>query len=124
LVFVLGDQLDHNSPLLKDLDPKKDLCCMAEVVDEAICWCHKSRLVFFSAMRHFAQELQERGLRTWYHELSSNAKQDQVHSLAEALEFVADTFRPERIEVLEPGDLRIHRDLKSVAKQIRTPHSL
>ncbi|MBN8604425.1 MAG: cryptochrome/photolyase family protein [Planctomycetes bacterium] len=123
LVFVLGDQLDHASPLLKDLDPNHDLVCMAEVVEEAThVWCHKSRLVFFfSAMRHFAQELQERGLRVWYHSLTENAKQDQVHSLAEAVEWVSRNFKPQKIEILEPGDLRVHRQLKSIAAQIDTP---
>ena len=75
---------------------------MAEVVEEAThVWCHKSRLVFFfSAMRHFAQEMQERGLRVWYHSLTENAKQDQVHSLAEAVEWVSRNFKPQKIEIV------------------------
>ena len=111
LVFILGDQLDHSSPLLANLDPAQDLVCMAEVVEEAThVWCHKSRLVFFfSAMRHFANELQDRGI------------QDQVHSFSEAILHVAEKFRPAQIELLEPGDLRVMNEIKTVAKQIAMP---
>lgn len=123
LVFVLGDQLDHNSPLLTDLDPTQDIVCMAEVIEEAThVWCHKSRLVFFfSAMRHFANELRERGIRVWYHALSDRATQDQVHSFSEAILYVADKFHPTRIELLEPGDLRVLQQVKAVANKIAIP---
>lgn len=123
LVFILGDQLDSSSPLLTNLDPSQDIVCMAEVVDEAThVWCHKSRLVFFfSAMRHFARELEDRGIRVWYHALSANAQQDQVHTFTEAIRYVAAEFRPSRIEILEPGDLRVRKQLTSVASQIEIP---
>ena len=123
LVFILGDQLDHSSPLLANLDPAQDLVCMAEVVEEAThVWCHKSRLVFFfSAMRHFANELQDRGIQVWYHALTDDSKQDQVHSFSEAILHVAEKFRPAQIELLEPGDLRVMNEIKTVAKQIAMP---
>lgn len=123
LVFIFGDQLDHDSPLLRSIDPKKDVVCLAEVVDEAThVWCHKSRLVFFfSAMRHFAEELRERGFNVWYHSLTTDPKKDEVHSLADAVQYVARKFAPEKIDILEPGDLRVLRELKESAKDIGAP---
>jgi len=123
LIFVLGDQLDVESPLLANIDPELDIVCMAEVVEEAThVWCHKSRLVFFfAAMRHFAEDLKKRGIPVWYHTLTADPKQDTVHSLGEALKYAAKKFKPTRIEILEPGDLRVLRELQDIAKQIEMP---
>ena len=60
LVLVLGDQLDINSPVLKNLNPKTDRVVMIESADEAkYVWSHKAKIaLFLSAMRHFAKQLE------------------------------------------------------------------
>ena len=51
---------------------------MSEVEEEAThVWCHKLRLaLFFAAMRHFRDELRERGMYVAYHELTIDRSQD------------------------------------------------
>ena len=119
VVLVLGDQLDIESPLLRSFDPQRDIVFMAEVVEEAThVWCHKSRLVFFfSAMRHFALELENRGIPVWYHRLTTNRAVDRVQSLGEVVTFVAQEFQPQAVELLEPGDHRVAQQIKLAAKE-------
>ena len=59
LCFVLGDQLSHALPALKEMRVGEDLIWMAELRSEAKrVRHHKKKLAFiFSAMRHFAHEL-------------------------------------------------------------------
>ncbi|MGD2012412.1 MAG: cryptochrome/photolyase family protein, partial [Desulfobacterales bacterium] len=63
LVLVFGDQLDANSAAFDDFDTAEDAILMMEVKEEATYIPqHKIRLaLFFSAMRHFAGELTDRG---------------------------------------------------------------
>lgn len=119
VVMVLGDQLDIDSPLLRSIDPKRDIVCMAEVVEEAThVWCHKSRLVFFfSAMRHFALELENRGIPVWYHRLTANRTLDRIQSLGELVTFIAQEFQPQAIVLLEPGDHRVAQQIKNSTKE-------
>ena len=66
--LVLGDQLSHSLSALADADPETSLVLMAEVTSEAsYVKHHKKKIAFlFSAMRHFAEELREKGLRVRY----------------------------------------------------------
>ena len=69
LVLVLGDQLSHASAALSGLDPEHDAVLMIEAPGEAThVWSHKARIaLFLSAMRHFRDELRERGFTVHYH---------------------------------------------------------
>lgn len=66
--IVLQDQVSHTLSALVDIDAKTDIVLMVELY----AWAtrvphHKKKLVlWFSAMRHFAQELQEKGYRVIY----------------------------------------------------------
>ena len=68
MVFILGDQLSHSISSLEVFDPDTDVILMCEVMDEATyVRHHKKKIAFiFSAMRHFAQELQNKGFRVRY----------------------------------------------------------
>lgn len=68
LILVLGDQLTPDIASLKNADPKQDRVVMAEVMAEATYLRHhKKKIAFlFSAMRHFADELQSAGWRVDY----------------------------------------------------------
>lgn len=60
LIVVFGDQLNADSAAFDGFDSERDAVVMMEVREEAIYTAqHKIRLVlFFSAMRHFRDELQ------------------------------------------------------------------
>ena len=64
LRFVLGDQLHRRIASLADLDPETDVVLMVEVREEATyVRHHKQKIAFlFSAMRHFAAELEREGV--------------------------------------------------------------
>jgi deoxyribodipyrimidine photolyase-related protein len=68
LGLVLGDQLSFNLDLLAVLDPARDALLMAEVEGEARYVPHHPQkiVLIFSAMRHFAQALRERGWTVHY----------------------------------------------------------
>lgn len=66
--LVLGDQLNHDSELFSGFDSKQDVVAFFEVTEESVQeGSSKQRTVLFlSAMRHFAQELETKGLAVHY----------------------------------------------------------
>ena len=68
LGLLLGDQLSFDLSLFDALEPALDAILMAEVNEEARYVPHHPQkiVLIFSAMRHFAQELRERGWRVIY----------------------------------------------------------
>jgi deoxyribodipyrimidine photolyase-related protein len=117
--LILGDQLDHQSPVLQSLSPHTDQLVMIEAGGEAKhVWSHQARIaLFLSAMRHHAASLREAGWRLDY--LSAPG------ALADALgKFLSDLKQqvagrgaiPEmELLVVEPGEWRVLQDLQSVA---------
>lgn len=106
LILVLGDQLDISARVLEESDPAQDAVVMTEAREEAAyVRQHKRRLVlFFSAMRHFAEELRERGWTVHYNALDGN---DPAETLAEG----AARIDAGEIHVTQPGDWRVERAL-------------
>ncbi|MEM1343126.1 MAG: cryptochrome/photolyase family protein [Pseudomonadota bacterium] len=107
LVLVLGDQLDRNSQALADLDPERDAVVLTEAREEAThVRAHKKRLTaFFAAMRHFAEDLRERGLTVHYHALDDD---QPATSIAEG----AACHQAEEVHVVQPGDWRVEESLR------------
>ena len=68
LILILGDQLTPEISSLSGSDKKSDVVLMAEVKEEATyVRHHKKKIAFlFSAMRHFARELENVGWRVVY----------------------------------------------------------
>ncbi|MEM8867200.1 MAG: cryptochrome/photolyase family protein [Verrucomicrobiota bacterium] len=68
LRFVFGDQLSHGLTALSDIDLAADLVLLCEVRQEATkIPHHQKKIAFvFSAMRHFAAELDEQGCQVRY----------------------------------------------------------
>ncbi|ANC03046.1 cryptochrome/photolyase family protein [Pseudomonas putida] len=73
LGLVLGDQLSFDLASLSALDPARDAILMAEVEGEARYVPHHPLkiVLIFSAMRHFARCLRERGWQVHYVELDA-----------------------------------------------------
>ncbi len=115
LVLVLGDQLQADSAAFENFDSNRDAVLMVEARHEAqYVPQHKSRLVlFFSAMRHFRDELVDRGLRVHYSELDDRNNRG---SFGEELERWINKTRPESVSVVQPGDHRVCETLKRYAK--------
>ncbi|GMG84883.1 cryptochrome/photolyase family protein [Paralimibaculum aggregatum] len=108
LALVLGDQLDISAGLLDTLDPARDAIVMIEAREEATYLRqHKKRLVlFFAAMRHFAEALRARGFTVHYHALDGEAP-------AASLAAGAARHEAGEIHVTEPGDARVLEALRS-----------
>ena len=83
LILILGDQLDINSSALRDFDPSTDEVLMVESQNESTyVWSHKAKIaIFLSAMRHFAEQLKERGLPLIYIEQSAQSIGDTLRDL-------------------------------------------
>ena len=111
LRLVLGDQLCFELASLAGLDPLRDRVLLAEVAEEAgHVPHHPQKIAFlFSAMRHFAQALRERGVAVDYVTLDDP---DNSGSLAGELARFATLHQPETIHVTEAGDWRVEQALK------------
>lgn len=114
LVLVLGDQLDHKGAALHGFDPARDVVVMAEVTEESThVWSHKARTVMFlAAMRHFADELRERGMRVDYLALGAHEFARMDAAVTDAVR----RHRPAKLVVTEPGEYRIEQMLRAAAK--------
>ena len=114
LVFILGDQLDHESAALAGFDPATDVVLMAEVRDESThVWSAKPRTAFFfSAMRHFADALQQKKIVVDYRQFGLL----KATSLVEVMGSAVEHYAPEKVVMVEPGDWRIEQQLLSFAK--------
>ena len=116
LVIVLGDQLDAQSSALEGFDATQDVVWMAEVDQESThVWSAKQRIaVFLSAMRHFAQDVRERGFPLMYVPLDAP---DNRGTLALELESAIQQLQPASLVLTAPGDWRVLHSLRAVAKQ-------
>jgi deoxyribodipyrimidine photolyase-related protein len=111
LRLVLGDQLSFDLSALEGLDLVRDRILLAEVADET---CHvphhPQKITFiFSAMRHFAEALRQRGVSVDYVTLDDPANSG---SLAGELTRFARLHRPQSIHITETGDWRVEQALK------------
>ena len=123
LVLILGDQLDRSSAAFDGFDADQDAVWMAEVEEEATYLKqHKLRIAFFfSAMRHFRDELRERDVEVQYQELTTRRSDDRGASFREVLRKDVHARRPERLIVVRPGDHRVLTDLQAEADELSVP---
>lgn len=115
LVLILGDQLNLDSAALENFDLKQDHILMVEAPAEAAhVWSHKARIaLFFSAMRHFAEALKEKGFAVTYLEIGEH----DFASLKSAWSHYIQKLKPEKIVVCEPGEYRLEQDIIELAKK-------
>ncbi|MDC0659021.1 cryptochrome/photolyase family protein [Leisingera sp. SS27] len=115
LILVLGDQLCRNVSSLDGADRDQDIILMAEVSEEAgYVRHHKKKIAFlFSAMRHFARELEEDGWKVRYTKLDDP---ENSGSLAGEIERALDGQRFSRVVITEPGEYRVKSALDAWAE--------
>jgi deoxyribodipyrimidine photolyase-related protein len=106
LRLLLGDQLHRRIATLSDLDPETDIVLLVEVRDEATyVRHHKQKIAFlFSAMRHFARDLEAEGVTVDYVRLDDP---NNTGSFGGELERAYARHDPERVVVTEPGEWRV-----------------
>ncbi|MEM1266729.1 MAG: cryptochrome/photolyase family protein [Pseudomonadota bacterium] len=112
LVLVLGDQLTPALSALRAADPPRDLVVMAEVRDEArSVRHHRKKIAFlFSAMRHFAAELQAAG---WSVAYSRYDDPETGTSIVSELVRRAEESGAERVIATECGAWRLRAALRN-----------
>ncbi|WPB55133.1 cryptochrome/photolyase family protein [Xylophilus sp. GOD-11R] len=115
LVLVLGDQLDPASSAFDGFEDRQDAVWMAEVAEESThVWSNKVRSVMFlAAMRHFAESLRAVGRPLHYQRLDAA---DNAGTLAAQLKTDIARLRPSRLVMTAPGDWRVLRQLRGVAR--------
>ncbi len=115
LILVLGDQLDLEAAAFDGFDARRDAVWMAEVAEESThVWSSKPRTaLFLSAMRHFAQALEQAGRPLHYTRLDAP---DNASSLQGQLQADIQRLRPQALVMTAPGDWRLLQALKSVAE--------
>ncbi len=120
LVLVLGDQLDIDGAAFDGFDARRDAVLMIEAEEEAAYVPqHQKRLVlFFSAMRHFRDQLVRRRRRVHYVELDAH---DNRGTLAGELARWIESTKPSRVVLSEPGDQRVLHAIEATAKRLATP---
>lgn len=120
LRLILGDQLSHEITSLSDIDRENDVVLICEVMEEATyVKHHKKKIAFlFSAMRHFAPELERRGVRVRYVKLDDP---DNSGSFTGEIRRAIKALRPERIVVTEPGEFRVREAMDRWAGQFGLP---
>ena len=120
LVIVLGDQLDLDASAFDGFDAATDAAWMAEVAEESThVWSSKPRTVLFlSAMRHFALELQAAGRPLHYRRLDAA---DNRGSLSAQLQADIRRLNPARLVMTAPGDWRVLQAVKAVAERFGLP---
>ncbi|MBB72540.1 MAG: cryptochrome/photolyase family protein [Legionellales bacterium] len=106
LCLILGDQLTTAISSLKAIDKTKDVVLLAEVWDETqYVKHHQQKIAFlFSAMRHFAEQLRERGYQVAYYALDGGHR---YQSFSTAVKHAVNTHKPDNIVVTEPGEYRV-----------------
>ncbi|SFL03426.1 cryptochrome/photolyase family protein [Shimia haliotis] len=117
--LILGDQLTHDLPTFRDADPATDLILMAEVRTEATYVKHHKKKIalIFSAMRHFAEELHQRGFTVRYIRYDDP---DNAGSLLEELRR-AITPKTQEITVTEAAEYRLLTEMQTWQNTLDLP---
>lgn len=119
LRLILGDQLTHSLASLRDYEAG-DLVLMAEVAEEATyVKHHKKKIAFvFSAMRHFAAELESRQRKVRYTRIDSDSN---TGSLAGEVEKALDDGEFDKVVVVEPGEYRLREEMETWSDRFDLP---
>lgn len=106
LRIVLGDQLTPGLSALREADPSQDTILMMEVMDEAVHVRHHKKKIalILSAMRAFADELQDAGWRVVYVRLDDA---DNTGSFTGEVERAVRRLNPDRVITTEASEHRV-----------------
>ena len=116
LRLILGDQLNPEIAALRDANPTSDIIFMAEVIEEVTyVKHHQKKIVFlFSAMRHFAKALSEKGFDVAYTKLDDPLNGGSFNS---EIERAIALYEIEKIIITSPGEYRLLQIFESWEEQ-------
>ncbi len=117
LRLILADQLSESISSLNDIDREKDVIMLCEVMEEATYVKHHPKKIafLFSAMRHFAESLQERGFNVRYIKLDDEKNQGSFTSeLSRAIKELAIN----RVIVTEASEYRVVQMMQSWSESL------
>ena len=114
LIIVLGDQLDLDAAAFDGFDAAADAVWMAEVSEESThVWSSKPRTVMFlTAMRHFAQALEDAGRPLHYTRMDAQ----DTGSLSAQLAADISRLKPSRLVMTAPGEWCVLQAIRAVAE--------
>jgi deoxyribodipyrimidine photolyase-related protein len=129
LRLVLDDQLSKDISSLIGCSKSEDTILICEVWNESTyVKHHKKKIAFlFSAMRHFAKELNESGYRVSYTKLEDKQNSGFLKS---EIERALKQQKYDQIVVTHPGEYRVEEDIKewatdfAISVEIRTDDRL
>lgn len=120
LRLVFGDQLSPVISSLNDGNQAHDTIMLCEVqVEATYVKHHKKKIAFvFSAMRHFAEELTQKGFNVRYIKLDDPANTGSFFS---EVERAVKELKPGKVLVTEPSEYRVHQDLQTWESKLNVP---
>ncbi|ROM57647.1 cryptochrome/photolyase family protein [Pseudomonas poae] len=118
LFLVLGDQLSFDLASLQGLDKGSDAVLFVEVMEEARHVPHHPQKIalIFSAMRHFAEALKQRGMQVHYVTLDDPQNSGSVPS---ELRRWQSLLEPDELHVTECGDWRLEQSIRACGLPIQ-----
>lgn len=120
LRLILGDQLSLSISSLEGCDKSKEIILMCEVWEESTyVKHHKKKIAFlFSAMRHFAKELEKSGYNVEYTKLDDP---NNTGSLRDEVERTLKKHNIESIVITHPGEYRVLANIKRWESEFGVP---
>jgi deoxyribodipyrimidine photolyase-related protein len=111
LRLILADQLSESIASLQGLDKENDTVMLCEVMEEASYVPHHPKKIafLFSAMRHFAAELEAKGVRVRYVKLDDASN---TGSFTGEVQRAVKESKSSRLIVTEPGEYRVLKMMK------------
>jgi len=116
LHFIFGDQLSFSISTLQYFNKKQDVVLMCEVIEEASYASHhpKKIALIFSAMRHFATQLEKKGYKVDYIKLDDK---ENKGSFDGELKRAILRHNPQKILLTEPSEYRVFEKVLSWQKK-------
>lgn len=120
LLPIFGDQLTPTLASLRDCEKANTVILMMEVWDEATYVRHHKQKIalIFSAMRHFAAELEASGWRVDYVKLDDP---DNAGSFTGEVARAVERYDPSLIRVVEAGEWRVQAAIDEWADKFACP---
>lgn len=120
LIAVLGDQLTPTLASLRDADKADSVVLLMEVWDEATyVKHHKAKIaLIFSAMRHFAAEMEADGWTVDYVRLDDP---DNAGSFTGEVVRAIERHHADAVRVVEPGEWRVRVAMEEWADKLPCP---
>lgn len=118
LRLILGDQLNLEMSSLQKIDKKNDIVMLCEVKREATyVKHHKQKIAFlFSAMRHFASELNFQGFNVRYIKLDDK---DNTGNFTDEVARAVKELNIARVIVTEPGEYRVLKEFNTWEEKLK-----